>query len=361
MVSTGLVYDVMIDHDPSDHATADALGRRLRRSRLRPWLWSWSAVPGAPPDDEWRFAASASRIVVRIVGRAGLAPWLDGQARRVHRASRPELVVLAPGCRLSSHELPRSLADAAILDLRSEAGLPHPADALVAAIGSVSAPGGERIPSRRLDQATLKRDIIRSYDCIAEKFAAQWVEHPPRQALETFARLLRRGARVLDAGCGPGHHAQFLSACGADVTGVDLSEGMLRIARRRVRGLPFARMDIQSLDFPDRTFDGIWCAAAAIHVPREEVRALLHGFRRVLRPNGVLAINMQVGRASEVVDFHDDHRFFEYYRDGQEIANQVTAAGLVVETSDYGETSRNTHDADLTLKWVTVYARASGG
>jgi SAM-dependent methyltransferase len=200
---------------------------------------------------------------------------------------------------------------------------------------------------------------MQSYDRIAEKFAAQWLNHPPMDALETFVRLLGRRAAVLDAGCGPGHHAHFLSTCGHDVIGVDLSEGMLRIARRRTPRVAFARMDMQALRFPAASFDAIWCAAAAIHVPREEIVALLRGFREVLRPDGILGVNMQVGRGSEVVDYQGDRRFFEYYRDAGEITALVAKAGLTVVAVDYGETSRNTHGLDLTLKWVTAYARQS--
>jgi SAM-dependent methyltransferase len=359
MVSSHHVYDVMIDHQPADRAAAEAFGRRLRGAGLRPWLWSWSAVPGAQPDDELQFAESASRVVARVLGPAGLSPWLDPHGPRIGRVAQPDVVVLPPGCRLSSRDLPDPLAHTAVLDLRRETDPTQEQDAIADAVGIPPGSNNAPMPRRRLDHVRLKNDIIRSYDCISEKFASQWVNHPPFQALETFVRLLPRRARVLDAGCGPGHHAQLLSQRGNEVMAVDLSEGMLRIARKRVRLVSFARMDMQALSFPAGTFDAIWCAAAAIHVPREEILALLCSFRRTLRPHGILGITMQVGRASEVVDYHGDRRFFEYYRDRQEIANLVSAAGLAVVASDYGETSRNTHDVDLTLKWVTVYAQAS--
>jgi SAM-dependent methyltransferase len=360
MVSSLHVYDVMIDHEPADHGVAEALGRRLRHAGLRPWLASWSAVPGTPLGDQALSAVSASRVVARVLGAAGLSTGPDATGRRSDRAAQPDLVVLAPGCQLSPPDLPEPLARAVVFDLRGETAPARGQDTLAALVGD-AVPSSRDRTRRGLDHARLKRDIVRSYDCIAEKFAAQWVDHPPVQALETFVRLLPRRARVLDAGCGPGHHARFLSKCGNDVIGVDLSDGMLQIARRRVGAVPFVRMDIQALCFPAGTFDGVWCAAAAIHVPREEIRALLRGFRRTLRPGGVLALNMQVGRQSEVVDFHGDRRFFEYYRDGQDITAHVSSAGFAVAASDYGETSRNTHDADLTLRWVTVYARASAG
>jgi hypothetical protein len=79
----------------------------------------------------------------------------------------------------------------------------------------------------------------------------------------------------------------------------------------------------------------------------------------MLRPNGIAGINMQVGRSSEVVDYDGDRRFFEYYRNGDEIAHLMGAAGFRVVGFDYGETARNTHNVDITLKWATVYAQGS--
>src|SRR5262249_61837515 len=70
------------------------------------------------------------------------------------------------------------------------------------------------------------------------------------------ALALTPGARVLDAGCGPGRHALALARRGFDVVGVDLSSDFIRLARESavelgvadhtrfdvadVRDLPFA-------------------------------------------------------------------------------------------------------------------------
>lgn len=161
---------------------------------------------------------------------------------------------------------------------------------------------------------------------------------------------------MLDAGCGPGHHAAFLAARGHDVVGVDISAGMLRIARSRMPAGTFLRRDIQDLRFPPGVFDGVWCAGAAMHIPREEIVGVLRGFRRLVRPGGVVGVNMQIGRRSEVVEYDNDHRFFEYYRDVDEIARLIGRSGLRPVAVDVGTTSRNTHGLDLRLTWATIVA-----
>jgi SAM-dependent methyltransferase len=59
----------------------------------------------------------------------------------------------------------------------------------------------------------------------------------------TFAHVIERlglemRAQVLDVGCGPGWLSEFLTRCGYWVTGVDISEDMIEIARERVGNIP---------------------------------------------------------------------------------------------------------------------------
>ena len=356
MATSTQTYDLVVDHTQQDRVIAAAFGRFVRKVGLRPWLEQWSLISRPSVRAELTFAQSASRWVARLIGPAGISPWdeKDPQsAPNAPSASRPTLAVLSPGCPVFPRELPVDFSRDSILDLR-EGFEPNKLVRAIAVLSSAARAGLD--PARTLAPAALKRNVITSYNVIAEKFAARWFHHPPLSALERFLGLLPRRALVLDVGCGPGHHACHISERGHQVFGVDISENMLRIARSRVRSVQFARMDMQALTFPPQTFDAIWCAGAAMHVPREEIVALLLGFRQLLRPAGVLGLNLQVGRPSEVVEHEGDRRFFEYYRDRAEIAALVTRAGLAIVDSDYGETTRNTHGLNLTLGWVTIYA-----
>jgi SAM-dependent methyltransferase len=339
MTTSPLTYDVLLDHGNADRIVARDFMNRLIRAGLRPRLVEWQA-------EDRKSRIRACRIAVRIIGRSGA---LDAPPDS-------KVTVLAPECSLS----PRGLSESFIVDFRRGFDSPRGWQRFDEYLTS-AAVAGEWDSKRRLKPAALKRMVIDSYDAIAEKFAAQWFEHPPVNALEKFVRWLPQHALVLDAGCGPGHHSLFLSRCGHEVVGVDLSKAMLRIARSAVSTAAFRHMDIQALKFRQRTFDGIWCAGAAMHVPREEFVALCRGYRAVVRPRGVIAISVQVMRESELVEYGSDRRFFEYYRDKAEIAQLVMQAGLVPVDFDYGETKRNTHGLDLTLKWMTVYAMRGDG
>ena len=75
-------------------------------------------------------------------------------------------------------------------------------------------------------------DLERSYDRLAETYATRIsgeLAHKPfdRELLDRFAELTRDLGPVLDLGCGPGHVASYLAGRGLDVTGIDLSSGMV--------------------------------------------------------------------------------------------------------------------------------------
>lgn len=119
---------------------------------------------------------------------------------------------------------------------------------------------------------------------------------------------LEPGARVLDVGCGAGDPtARQLASGGLRVTGVDLSDGMLAEARRRVPAAEFHRMDMYDLgtrravtawDVPGLGPDGAGGFAAVtaffslVLLPRVEIAVVLRRLRTLLRPGGLLALGL---------------------------------------------------------------------
>lgn len=104
------------------------------------------------------------------------------------------------------------------------------------------------------------------------------------------ALSLRRGARLLDAGCGSGQFALALAERGVRVTGIDLSSEMIVHARRHAaeRGLEIAWRagDVSRLDDADGRYDAILARVLLPFVP--DLAAALREFRRVLQPGGRL-------------------------------------------------------------------------
>lgn len=99
-------------------------------------------------------------------------------------------------------------------------------------------------------------------------------------------------ADVLDVGTGTGQVAMELWRLGHRVTGIDLAEGMLDLARAKARGVEnppgFGIGDAVAPPFPDASFDAI-TARYVLWTLREPDRALSN-WRQLLRPGGRIAI-----------------------------------------------------------------------
>ncbi len=96
------------------------------------------------------------------------------------------------------------------------------------------------------------------------------------------------GKRILDVACGTGTSTAAYARAGADVTGVDFSEGMLSVARTRHTGLDFRQGDATALDFPTHSFDAVTVSYGLRNI--ENPAKALREMRRVTRPGGSLVI-----------------------------------------------------------------------
>lgn len=88
----------------------------------------------------------------------------------------------------------------------------------------------------------------------------EWAEIQERQTKPAFDAALEAlgvgpGTRMLDVGCGAGLALRLAADRGADVSGLDASEGMLAHARRRVPGAPLVHGEIEELPFDDSSYD----------------------------------------------------------------------------------------------------------
>jgi phosphatidylethanolamine/phosphatidyl-N-methylethanolamine N-methyltransferase len=114
-------------------------------------------------------------------------------------------------------------------------------------------------------------------------------------AVEASERI---GGRILEVGVGTGISLPYYSP-GSRVVGIDISEPMLKVARRRVIADRLEHverlevMDAESLEFPEASFDVVVAQYVVNTVPHPEIA--LDEFLRVLRPGGELVIINRVG------------------------------------------------------------------
>jgi len=163
--------------------------------------------------------------------------------------------------------------------------------------------------------AERQKTVRNGYDKIAKEYQADRYVFDNREELKIFVSLLPKNAMVLDVGCGAGVPvAKILIESGFEVTGIDFSKGMLKLARENVPKAKLIKEDIATLGFTKDSFDGLVAFYSIIHVPREKHRALFQSFYRVLKPNGVMLISMGSDEWEAVEEYYGTKMFWSHYR-----------------------------------------------
>jgi SAM-dependent methyltransferase len=120
--------------------------------------------------------------------------------------------------------------------------------------------------------------------------------------------MLPRGARVLDAGCGPGRVGGHLHRAGHDVVGVDVDPVLVAAAEEDHPGPRWLVGDLAALDLPDR-FDAVVCAGNVVTFLAPSTRVeVLRRFRAHLADGGRAVIGFGAGRDYAFDQFLADAR-----------------------------------------------------
>jgi len=106
-----------------------------------------------------------------------------------------------------------------------------------------------------------------------------------------------KGKKLLDAGCAKGRFTKALVERGAFLTGIDITENFIKIARENVAEASFGLASITDIPFQTNTFDGILCIQVMEHIPdtekaiREMARVLKRGGRLIIIDKNILSLH----------------------------------------------------------------------
>lgn len=129
------------------------------------------------------------------------------------------------------------------------------------------------------------------YNLIADDFSRTrwniWAE------FGIFADYVRNDDKVLDVGCGNGRLLELLKDKTIDYTGIDVSEKLIGLAKKKYPKNNFIVADNLNLPFSDESFDKVFSVAVLHTIPSKELRrkALLE-LKRVLKPKGFLILTV---------------------------------------------------------------------
>jgi SAM-dependent methyltransferase len=136
-------------------------------------------------------------------------------------------------------------------------------------------------------------DRSNGYEGVAAEFLAGRGRAPSNaigtRAVRDWARRLRRGAAVIDLGCGSGLPiTKVLVSEGLNVYAIDASPSLVKAFRRNLPEIPVACESVEDSLFFNRMFDGVLAWGLMFLLQPEEQRRLIHSIDPILVPGGRL-------------------------------------------------------------------------
>jgi cyclopropane fatty-acyl-phospholipid synthase-like methyltransferase len=161
-----------------------------------------------------------------------------------------------------------------------------------------------------------------------------------------------QGRDVLDIGFGSGRDVIYMASQKLNVTGIEISLNFIK----RLKKLNIAsvyKMDMRQITFGNSSFNGIWCCASFIHVPKNEAQTILEKFNYTLKPKGLLFLSVKEG-IGESFEIRPDSninlrkRYFYYYSI-DEISDLITKSKFIIKSLIINDSSKG-------FNWINVFA-----
>lgn len=154
----------------------------------------------------------------------------------------------------------------------------------------------------------VKEGYNRAANAYSNKFRDQFKSN---RHLDMLIQKLEKGSTIVDIGCGSGAPIDaYLVRHGFAVTGIDISEEQIKLAKENVPEATYEVMDMSDLKKEQFQVDAVVSFYALFHIPREQHLHVVQLMRSFLRPNGLLLITMG---ASEWEGKDDDFCGTEMY------------------------------------------------
>src|SRR5580692_4181220 len=141
----------------------------------------------------------------------------------------------------------------------------------------------------------MKEIVAKGYDKIAVEYNANRLTRNKvvSEFFDSLSHFFPRTGTLLDLGCGGGEPVTgYFARKGFQVTGVDISEQMIEIARRQVPQGIFIQGDMTECQFNEASFDLIVSTFAIIHIPQPEQEQLLRNIWKWLRFSGIAYLTL---------------------------------------------------------------------
>ncbi len=138
-----------------------------------------------------------------------------------------------------------------------------------------------------------------AYNRIADIYDKElWDDHPYDKQIDRFMDMVS-GKDILDIGCAVGSFTKYVADKDYNVDGIDFSEKMIEIARRKVNNANFYVMDMLDMQL-DKKYDGVMAINSTIHIEKNKMQKLFEEIYNILKDAGVFFVILQEGNGEKM-------------------------------------------------------------
>ncbi|MFH1802782.1 MAG: class I SAM-dependent methyltransferase [archaeon] len=135
---------------------------------------------------------------------------------------------------------------------------------------------------------TQKQAFEKAY---GESKETPWTEtEPPKELMDLIETGKIKPCKVLDVGCGEGLYSIYLASKGFDVTGIDISENAINIAKENAKkanaNIEFKTLDALDLDNLNEKFDFIFEWTLLHQIAPSERKKYVENLNKITNNNG---------------------------------------------------------------------------
>lgn len=171
-----------------------------------------------------------------------------------------------------------------------------------------------------------------------------------------------KGKKILDAGCGAGRECEILAKKGAKVFGIDVSEFMLKIAKKRCKelGVKFFQRDMEKTGFSDESFDFVLAILSVQY--KRNIKKVFNEFCRILKNRGkvLIVIPHPIKKMIEYTknyferglhwERHGEIKYFNYYWTLEDYFNAILPFFRIEEMREIGSFEEKNYPHFLLIK-----------
>lgn len=137
----------------------------------------------------------------------------------------------------------------------------------------------------------IEKEMTKTYNGIAKKYEQEakndWND---KKEVDKFLSHLKLNDYILDIGCGTGELLKYYNDKKFKISGIDISDEMIKISEQKVPNANIKKTSIYEVDKLNEKFDAISMTYLLVHIPKDNIKDVMLKISRVLKNEGIIFI-----------------------------------------------------------------------